>query len=84
MIYRIHSLENQFKQFHITGEAAREALGEDTMFHFDHRPISYKVDWKSCEIEFHAEGKVNAIPDLSMIRGKLYVSKRAYDALEKC
>ena len=82
MIYRIHSLDNQFMQFNVSGEAAREALGEDTMFHFDHRPVPYQSDWKSCEITFYAEGNANAIPDLSMIRGKLYVSKRAYDTLE--
>jgi hypothetical protein len=43
MIYSIHPQVDSYLWFNIDGDAARKALGEDTMFHFDESPISYRV-----------------------------------------
>ena len=67
------------------GDKAREALGEDTDFYMDERPIPYKVDWKPMEIEFSdAFGGKNTkgIPDISLNVGKLFLSTKAYELLK--
>jgi hypothetical protein len=65
---------------HLDGDKARAALGEDTDFYMDERPIPYAVDWQVMEVDFQdAYGAGEKLyPDISENVGKLFLSERAY------
>lgn len=84
MIYRIQPKINTYLQLHVPGRATRAALGKNSDFDIDHRPIVYSDHWKPFEIEFcDLENSASVVPDLSLRIGKLYCSERAYDALKE-
>ena len=85
MIYRIHPNIKDVLMLAFDGDKAREALGEDTDFHIDERPISYYADWQPMEIRFSdAFGgkKKKETPDISLNVGKLFLSEKAFDCLK--
>ncbi|MDN3639239.1 hypothetical protein QWY82_10495 [Simiduia curdlanivorans] len=85
MIYRIHPNIKDFLMLAFDGDKAREALGEDTDFYMDERPIAYKNNWQPMEIGFSDAfvGKnKKEIPDISLSVGKLFLSQKAYELLK--
>ena len=85
MIYRIHPNIKDFLMLAFDGDKAREALGEDTDFYMDERPIPYIADWQPMEIGFSdAFGgkKKKEIPDISLNVGKLFLNEKAFDCLK--
>ena len=80
LIYRIHPNIKHFLMLHLDGDKARAALGEDTDFYMDERPIPYAVDWQVMEVDFQdAYGAGEKLyPDISANVGKLFLSERAY------
>lgn len=80
MIYRIHPVISEFFIACFDGDKARAALGEDTDFYMDERPIPYAVDWQVMEVDFQdAYGAGEKLyPDISANVGKLFLSERAY------
>lgn len=84
MIYRIHPITKKYLSLHMEGKEARRALGEETDFNIDPSPISYLHNWKSMKVDFYdGDDGADTIPDISMRVGKLFLSQRAYMALEK-
>jgi len=83
MIYSIHPQVDSYLWFNLDGDAARKALGEDTIFHFDESPTSYRESWSLLEIEFYsANGKNDLpIPDVSQRHGRLLLSEKAHATL---
>lgn len=70
---------------HFDGDKTRQALGDETDFHIDERPISYSDVWNVCEIEFVDSfgGQSKKMPDISINIGKLFLSDKAYQVLNK-
>jgi hypothetical protein len=66
------------------GDKARKALGEDTDFYLDERPIPYQEEWKEMEVYFSDAlgGGKKEIPDISANVGKLFLSEKTYLALK--
>lgn len=83
MIYSMHPDINNYLCFNISGDAARKALGDDTVFHFDESPIRYSDNWSPMELEFYnASGSKDLpIPDICQHHGRLWLSEKAYAAL---
>lgn len=83
MIYRIHPNIKDYLMLHLDGDKTREALGDDTDFHIDERPISYLKSWKKSEVDFVDSfgGRPKMMPDISMNIGKLFLSEKAYKVL---
>ncbi len=83
MIYSIHPQVDNYLWFNIDGDAARKALGEDTMFHFDESPVSYRANWSPMEIEFYSSNGKKGLPnpDVSQRHGRLLLSEKAHAAL---
>lgn len=83
MIYRIHPSTDKFLCLHIDGKEARKVLGENTDFNIDPSPISYRDQWKTMVIEFYDDDSgAEAVPDISMRVGKLFLSNKAYEVLK--
>ena len=84
MIYRVHPNINNFLMLHLDGDKAREALGEDTDFYLDERPIPYLQYWKIMTVGFMDAfgGGEKEIPDISANVGKLFLSEKAYKLLD--
>ena len=85
MIYRIHSNIQHYLSLHIEGREARKALGQDSDFDIDERPISYLNHWKTMKVSFYdafdGDNK-KAVPDISLRLGKLFLNERAYQVLK--
>jgi len=84
LIYRIHPNIKNFLMLHLDGDKAREALGEDTDFYMDERPIPYLPNWKVMEVAFLDAfgGEDKEIPDISANVGKLFLSEKAFKLLK--
>ena len=83
MIYKIHADLLNYLIFYISDKEARNKLGSDTMFNFEHRPVSYITQWQPLEIEFckASTGKNEKTPDIMTRRGRLFLNQKAYDAI---
>lgn len=85
MIYRIQPNIREYLILTFDGDKAREALGEDTDFYMDERPLSYKDQWQPMEIAFSDAfgGSQKPTPDISLNVGKIFISEKAYDLLKE-
>lgn len=83
MIHVIHPNVRQYMTYVIDSKEARRALGQDTTFHFDQRPVAWADQWRPMEISFaKAAGVKKALmPDLMIRNGRLFLNENAHKAL---
>lgn len=84
MIYSIHPDVEHYLSFAINADEAESALGEETEFHFDERPLSWAAQWQPMELDFYSAigKKVSELPDISQTNGRLFLSDKAFQALK--
>jgi hypothetical protein len=84
-IFRIYGDNQRYLNFVIPGSEVISKLGgRDNPFHIDRTPKPYSKVWtQALQIDFHYgnQGKDKSIPDITENNGRLFLSPKAYDAL---
>lgn len=85
MIYRIHHDENYLMHVIPPVEAMNKLGAEHGVFAFNAEPKEYSDVWHPLQIEFQGcTGKrTNKLPDMSENFGRLFLSQKAYQALNQ-
>lgn len=85
-IYRIHPDRLVYQLLSISADEVEEKLGEESLFHMDHRPKPYADCWKTLEVSFYdsTSGKKKLLlPDITIDHGRLFLNQKSCDALFK-
>ncbi|MDN3638771.1 hypothetical protein QWY82_08125 [Simiduia curdlanivorans] len=83
MIYSVHPDYQNYCLFNMEAKSTRAVLGEDSLFHVNHAPVSVLARWAPVALDFFSAGakSVTAIADVTAYQGRLYLNEKAREAL---